>query len=131
MQVELSGKQVQAGWQVVKFCEIARNISERVDPSVTNLKVYVGLEHLDPQSLSIERKGEPGDVKGQKLRVRPGQIIFGKRRAYQKKLAVADFDGICSAHAMVLEETPRKDYSWSSALLHAVRYVYESSCFHL
>ena len=31
------------------------------------------------------------------------QIIFGERRAYQRKVAVADWDGICSAHAMVLE----------------------------
>ena len=39
---------------------------------------------------------------GQKLRFRKGDIIFGKRRAYQRKLAVAEFDGICSAHAMVI-----------------------------
>jgi len=101
---KLSDKQIKEGWQIVKFGEIAKNISERVNPSETDLKVYVGLEHLDPQSLRIMRKGVPSDVKGQKLRVRPGQIIFGKRRAYQKKLAIADFDGICSAHAMVLEE---------------------------
>jgi len=95
-------------WKIVKFGEIARNISERVDPLTTDLDVYVGLEHLDPQSLRITRRGVPADVKGQKLRVRPGQIIFGKRRAYQKKVAVADFDGICSAHAMVLEPVPGK-----------------------
>jgi len=108
MAITLSDKQVQDGWQVVKFAEIAKNISKRVDPTTTDLEVYVGLEHLDPQSLRIQRRGVPSDVKGQKLQVRPGQIIFGKRRAYQKKLAVADFDGICSAHAMVLEEIPGK-----------------------
>lgn len=108
MAIELSEKQIKDGWQIVKFGEIARNISERVEPAVTDLEVYVGLEHLDPQSLRITRRGIPADVIGQKLRVRPGQIIFGKRRAYQKKVAVADFDGICSAHAMVLEEVVGK-----------------------
>jgi len=108
MALHLIEKQKQEGWQIVKFGEITKNISERVDPSETDLKVYVGLEHLDPQSLRITRRGVPSDVKGQKLRVRPGQIIFGKRRAYQKKVAVSDFDGICSAHAMVLEEIPGK-----------------------
>jgi type I restriction enzyme S subunit len=108
MVIELSEKQIQDGWQIVKFGDIAKNISKRVEPSETDLEVYVGLEHLDPQSLRITRRGVPADVKGQKLRVRPGQIIFGKRRAYQKKLAVADFDGICSAHAMVLEEVVGK-----------------------
>ncbi|NQU63412.1 MAG: restriction endonuclease subunit S [SAR324 cluster bacterium] len=104
----MTEKQKQEGWQIVKFGEIAKNVSERVEPAQTDLEVYVGLEHLDPQSLRITRRGVPSDVKGQKLRVRPGQIIFGKRRAYQKKLAIADFDGICSAHAMVLEEVPGK-----------------------
>ena len=108
MAIKLSEKQIQAGWQVVRFDEIARNISKRVEPAETKLEVYVGLEHLDPQSLRINRRGVPADVKGQKLRVRPGQIIFGKRRAYQKKVAVADFDGICSAHAMVLEAVSGK-----------------------
>jgi len=108
MAIKLTEKQKKSGWQVVRFDEIARNISERVEPAKTDLKVYVGLEHLNPQSLRITRHGVPSDVKGQKLRVRPGQIIFGKRRAYQKKVAVADFDGICSAHAMVLEAVPGK-----------------------
>jgi type I restriction enzyme, S subunit len=108
MAIKLTEKQIKDGWQIVKFGEIAKNISKRVEPSETDLEVYVGLEHLDPQSLRITRRGVPADVKGQKLRVRPGQIIFGKRRAYQKKLAVADFDGICSAHAMVLEEVVGK-----------------------
>jgi restriction endonuclease S subunit len=101
--LSLSPSALRKGWQIVKFGEIAKNISKRVNPSETDLEVYVGLEHLDPQSLRITRRGVPSDVKGQKLRVRPGQIIFGKRRAYQKKVAVADFDCICSAHAMVLE----------------------------
>lgn len=35
-----------------------------------------------------------------------GDIIFGRRRAYQRKLGVAEFDGICSAHAMVLRAKP-------------------------
>ena len=106
--LSLSPSSLKKGWQIVKFGEIAKNISKRVNPSETDLEVYVGLEHLDPQSLRITGHGVPSDVKGQKLRIRPGQIIFGKRRAYQKKVAVADFDGICSAHAMVLEAIPGK-----------------------
>jgi len=108
LSLSLSPSSLKKGWQIVKFGEIAKNISKRVNPSETDLEVYVGLEHLAPRSLRITRRGVPSDVKGQKLRVRPGQIIFGKRRAYQKKVAVADFDGICSAHAMVLEAVPGK-----------------------
>ncbi|MBD2813230.1 restriction endonuclease subunit S [Xenorhabdus sp. Flor] len=95
------------GWQIVKFGDIAKHISKRVEPSETNLEIYVGLEHLDPDSLKIKRHGAPSDVAGQKLLVKKGQIIFGKRRAYQRKVAVADWDCICSAHAMVLEANPK------------------------
>jgi len=85
-----------------RFDQIADNITVRVEPSDTDLERYVGLEHLDPESLKLRRWGSPADVIGQKLKFWKGDIIYGKRRAYQRKLAVADFDGICSAHAMVL-----------------------------
>ncbi len=104
--MQLTQKQKSEGWRIVKFGEIAKSVSKRVDPSETELEVYVGLEHLDPDNLRITRRGVPSVVKGQKLLVKPGQIIFGKRRAYQRKVAVADFEGICSAHAMVLEAIP-------------------------
>ncbi|EHU4916804.1 restriction endonuclease subunit S [Vibrio vulnificus] len=96
------------GWQMVKFGDIAKQISKRVEPSETDLEIYVGLEHLEPDSLKIKRHGVPTDVKGQKLLVKEGQIIFGKRRAYQRKVAVANWDCICSAHAMVLEAVSDK-----------------------
>ncbi|UYU31466.1 restriction endonuclease subunit S [Siccibacter colletis] len=96
------------GWQMVKFGDIAKHISKRIEPSETDLDIYVGLEHLDPDSLKIKRHGTPSDVEGQKLLVKKGQIIFGKRRAYQRKVAVADWDCICSAHAMVLEANSAK-----------------------
>src|SRR5690554_2750611 len=99
--------QLPEGWQMVKFGDIAKHISKRVEPSETDLEIYVGLEHLDPDSLKIKRHGVPSDVAGQKLLVKKGQIIFGKRRAYQRKVAVADWDCICSAHAMVLEANPK------------------------
>ena len=94
------------GWTERRFDEMAKMVSERVDPAETDLDVYVGLEHIEPETLRIKAHGVPSDVKGQKLRFRPGHVIFGKRRAYQRKLAVAEVDGICSAHAMVLEARP-------------------------
>jgi restriction endonuclease S subunit len=91
-------------WRMVTFGEMAFHIADRVDdPKSAGVEIYVGLEHIDPGSLRIKRWGTPDDVGATKLRVKPGQIIFGKRRAYQRKVAVSHFDGICSAHAMVLE----------------------------
>lgn len=94
------------GWRTVRFDQIADNIAERVEPAEAETDIYVGLEHLDPDSLRLRRWGTPADVEGTKLRFYPGDAIFGRRRAYQRKLAVAEFDGICSAHAMVLRAKP-------------------------
>ncbi|MBI4320152.1 MAG: restriction endonuclease subunit S [Chloroflexi bacterium] len=69
-------------------------------------EIYVGLDDLDSGSLHIRRWGRGSDVIGTKLRFRKGDIVFGRRRAYQRKLAVAEMDGICSAHAMVVRAKP-------------------------
>lgn len=95
-----------SNWKTYRFDEIAKNISERVDPNNTDLKVYIGLEHLDSESLQIKRHGTPDDVNGQKLKFYKGDIIFGRRRAYQRKAGIATWDGFCSAHALVLRANP-------------------------
>lgn len=94
------------GWKRMPFGAFADSINKRVEPSDAAEEIYVGLEHLDPQNLHIRRWGKGSDVIGTKLRFRKGDIIFGRRRAYQRKLAVAEFDGICSAHAMVVRAKP-------------------------
>lgn len=96
-----------ATWKRVMFGEVAECINDRVDdPRSAGVDRYVGLEHLDSDSLSIRRWGAPNEVESTKLRFKTGDIIFGKRRAYQRKIAVAQFEGICSAHAMVLRAKP-------------------------
>ena len=100
-------------FETVKFEKIAVNISERVEPKKSELTTYVGLVHLDDDNLKIERTGTPDDVIGTKLKIYKGDIIFGKRRAYLRKVAVSHFDGIASAHSMILranEKNIEKDF---------------------
>ena len=100
-------------FETIRFEKIAINISERVEPKKTELTTYVGLEHLDADNLKIERTGIPDDVIGTKFIIYKGDIIFGKRRAYLRKVAVSHFDGIASAHSMILranEKNIEKDF---------------------
>lgn len=100
-------EKIRRGWQNWRFDQMAYMVNDRIDnPTEADVSYYVGLEHLDSESLSIRRWGSPTDVEATKLRFRKGDIIFGRRRVYQRKLAVAHFDGICSAHAMVLRAKP-------------------------
>ncbi|MDY0211787.1 MAG: restriction endonuclease subunit S [Desulfuromonadaceae bacterium] len=93
-------------WTTYRFDQIASSISERVDPTNTDLKHYIGLEHIDSENIHITRMGAPTEVSGQKLRCYPGDVIFGRRRAYQRKAAVCEVDGFCSAHSLVLRANP-------------------------
>lgn len=102
-----ASKTLKLGWQTWRFDQMATNVNVRVDnPSESGMAHYVGLEHLDADSLKIRRWGTPDEVEATKLMFKKGDIIFGRRRAYQRKLGVAEFDGICSAHAMVLRAKP-------------------------
>ncbi|MBQ8165609.1 MAG: restriction endonuclease subunit S, partial [Lachnospiraceae bacterium] len=98
---------------VYKFEDIAFNSTEKKKPVEEDKHTYLGLEHLDSDSIYITRFGADVAPKGEKLLMRKGDVLFGKRRAYQKKVAIAPFDGIFSAHGMVLrpkEEVIDKDF---------------------
>ena len=91
-------------WQKVRFYEICKNISDRIDdPKQADTDYYVGLEHLDSEDPKISRHGSPQDVSKTKLLFKSGHILFGKRNWYLRRLAVAQREGICSAHMLVLE----------------------------
>lgn len=95
------------GWQRWRFEQMALSVNDRVDdPRQAGVEYYVGLEHLDTDSFKIRRWGLPEDVTATKLLFQPGDIIFGRRRAYQRKLGVAEFRGIASAHSLVLCAKP-------------------------
>ena len=112
-------------WESFRFEEIAKKVSETVDPNTTDLKVYVGLEHIDAEDIHIKRFGTPADVSGGKLKCYPGDVIFGKRRAYQRKAAIVDFEGICSAHAFVFRANPEViDHKLFPFFLHSDQFMH-------
>lgn len=90
-----------------KFTEIAINSTEKKKPTEADKDTYIGLEHLDSGTLTVSRWGADVAPIGEKLIMKKGDVLFGKRRAYQKKVGIAPFDGIFSAHGMVLR--PREN----------------------
>lgn len=66
----------------------------------------VGLEHLTPEEITLTSWDDGSDNTFTKM-FRKGDVLFGRRRAYLKKAAVAPFDGICSGDITVIEAKPR------------------------
>lgn len=95
------------GWRWERFGDVVRQVkSTAKDPAALGLTRLVGLEHIDSESLSLRRWTELAELPDGTsfTRVfRAGQVLFGKRRAYQRKVAVPDFDGVCSGDILVFE----------------------------
>lgn len=97
-------KTLKPGWRQVKFGDVVRLSKARSqDPLADGIERYVGLEHLEPGDLRIRSWGNVSDGVTFTNVFQPGQVLFGKRRAYQRKVAVADFSGVCSGDIYVLE----------------------------
>jgi hypothetical protein len=92
----------------VKFGEVVRLHKETCkDPVSAGIERVIGLEHLEPGDLRVRSWGEVADGTTFTNRVRPGQVLFGKRRAYQRKVAVAEFDAdLLGRHLRVREREP-------------------------
>ena len=87
---------------IYKFGDIAYNITEKRSPKPEDSTNYIGLEHLDPGSIYVNRYGIDVELKGDKLVMHKGDILLGKRNAYLRRAAIAPHDGLFSAHGMIL-----------------------------
>lgn len=93
-----------AGWTTVALGDVVRLSMERSsNPESDGFERFVGLEHIEPGDLRVRRWGDIADGTTFTTVFRPGQVLFGKRRAYQRKVAVAEFSGVCSGDIYVLE----------------------------
>lgn len=100
----MNNKKLKPGWRQVKFGDVVRlSKAKRKDPLADGIERYVGLEHLEPGDLRIRRWGNVADGVTFTSVFQPGQVLFGKRRAYQRKVAVAEFSGVCSGDIYVFE----------------------------
>jgi type I restriction enzyme M protein len=103
------------GWVRVRFGDVVENINEtEIDPASSGLNRFIGLEHIEPGSFHVRTWGDVSDGTTFKRRCRPGQVLFGKRRAYQRKVAVSEFDAVVSGDIYVLHP---KDGRLSTELL--------------
>jgi type I restriction enzyme M protein len=95
-------------WHRVHFGDVVANLIETErNPAEAGLGRYIGLEHLEPGSLHIRTWDNVADGTTFTRRCRLGQVLFGKRRAYQRKVAVAEFDAVVSGDIYVL--APKND----------------------
>jgi type I restriction enzyme, S subunit len=96
----------------IKLGDICREVKLTTkDPIADGFERYIGLEHLDSGTLKVKRWGIIKEDKPSFTRVfKKGHVLFGKRRPYLKKAAIAEFDGICSGDIIVMESKHGSEY---------------------
>lgn len=98
-----------SAWPSVTFGDMVANVNQTErNPLSVGLERYVGLEHIEPENLHIKSWGDVAEGTSFTKVFREGQTLFGKRRAYQRKVAYAEFDGICSGDILVFESKDPK-----------------------
>ena len=89
----------------VKLGDVAREYKVTIKDTA-DLPI-VGLEHLTPGEITLER-WDVGTENTFTKGFKKGHMLFGRRRAYLKKAALAPFDGVCSGDITVIEAIPGK-----------------------
>jgi len=93
-------------WKTVKFGDVVRQVKDKVDPQESGLERYVAGEHMETDNLHIRSWGEIGDGylgPAFHMRFKPGQVLYGSRRTYLRKVAVAEFEGITANTTYIIE----------------------------
>jgi type I restriction enzyme S subunit len=95
-----------SSWKRVTLGDVIRHVTDRVDAESSGLKRFLAGEHIPSGDLHIRTWGDIGrDPIGPMFykRFKPGHVLYVSRRAYLRKVAVPEFEGICGEKTFVLE----------------------------
>ncbi|MCL4420180.1 MAG: restriction endonuclease subunit S [Candidatus Thermoplasmatota archaeon] len=83
-------------WNVKELYQVSELRKETIEPMKYMSEHYVGLENISPGQLRIFSYGDATNLKSSKFKFKKGDILYGKLRPYLDKVALAEFDGVCS-----------------------------------
>lgn len=89
----------------VYYRDIARKLTRKINPVDYGVERIVAGENLEAEDFKIRTWGTVGkDFLGPAFHVlfQAGDILYGSRRTYLKKVALADFEGVCANTTYVI-----------------------------
>ena len=96
----MSDNKFKPNWKTVKFGDVVRHVKDRVkDVENCDLTEYTRGEHFEPGNLHLIGRSQLGDgLHGSAfhMRFRPGDVLYVSRNPQLRKVAVADYEGICA-----------------------------------
>ncbi|MGO8793102.1 MAG: AAA family ATPase [Terriglobia bacterium] len=116
-------EQLPNGWVRTTLGEIVEPSRERVLPAEVPAMPYVGLEHIQPQTMRLLGHENAREVRSSSVRFSKGDVLYGKLRPYLNKVWVAEFDGLCSAEFLVFPKCEGLNSQFLAARLNAEDFV--------
>ena len=102
-------ERLKKGWARVTLGDVVANCRDQVqDREAAGIERIIGLDDLISGDLRIQSWKPINESPSFKTHFKPGQTLFGKRRAYLRKVAFADFEGVCTQNILVLESKDHK-----------------------
>lgn len=98
-----------SAWSRVRLGHVVDRSRKQVDPITAEVQRYVGGGHIDGDSLTVDRWGDPSDGHmGSTFRFvfEPGQVLFVSARPYLRKTGLVNFSGVVADKTYVLDATP-------------------------
>jgi type I restriction enzyme S subunit len=88
-------------WKEYILEEVTELVKETYNPDGSSDFSYIGLEHIEQETLRLNSIGLSSDVTSNKFKFKPNDILFGKLRPYFRKVVQPKFAGICSTDIWV------------------------------
>jgi len=114
-------------WKKVKLGDAVEIIKDTYQPSDKDDFDYIGLEHIEQQSLRLNSIWKSINISSGKFKFKTGDILFGKLRPYFRKVVIPNFPGVCSTDIWVIRAKEGFDQKFLFYLLASETFIEMSS----
>lgn len=116
------------GWKECKLGEVIEPIKEIYLPNNNDNFAYIGLEHIEQETLRLNSIGNSKDIISNKYKFNTNDILFGKLRPYFRKVVKPQFEGICSTDIWVFRAKEGYDQNYLFYFIANWDFVNNANC---
>ena len=116
-----------AGWAWTTLGDMTRPLRAKAQPSACPDVPFVGMEHVEAQTMRLLGTVPAQTMRSAALRFRAGDVLYGRLRPYLNKVLRPEFDGLCSAEFLIFPGDGGVDSRFIQYLLNSAPFVAFSS----
>jgi type I restriction enzyme S subunit len=88
-------------WELTTLDKVVSPLRISVHPTDRPELPYIGMEHVEPETMRLVSTGSAEEMKSNARLFRPGDVLYGRLRPYLNKVYRPNFEGLCSAEFIV------------------------------